>query len=291
MKAVLKNVSTSPECSFTVRRDIGEKMRNNWHYHPELELLYIKKSSGTWLIGDYIGPFASGDVVLIGANLPHSFRHEETFVCEQKDVSGEAVVALFKQDITPMLTALPEMRKLTHLLSLSRLGLKVEAPTATKVARMMEELPEQSPGSRLLSLLQILFLIADSGDYRLLSTQSIPANTGYHENERLKAVMEYTLTHFKNKVSLEEAAAIMHMTSTSFCRYFKIQKGITYVRFITELRIGHACNLLIESDASISEICYECGYNTLSHFINMFKLITGKTPMEYKKFHCRLDIR
>ena len=284
MKAVLKKVTPPPESSFTVRKDRGEHMRNTWHYHPELELLYIKKSAGTWLIGDYIGPFRSGNVVLIGANLPHSFRHEDTFIREQKGLSGEAVVALFKQDIpSTTLAALPEMRKLTHLLSLSGQGIKLEGATSLKVAAMMDDLTEQSPGSRLITLLQILYLIAESGDYTLLSTQSFNTCLLQHDNQRLKTVIEYTHTHFRGKFLLEDAAALVHMTETSFCRYFKIETGKTYVRFLTELRIGYACQLLIDSDKNITEICYECGYNTLSHFINMFRLITGKRPLEYKK--------
>ncbi|SEW39930.1 AraC family transcriptional regulator [Chitinophaga arvensicola] len=284
MKAVLKKVSPPPETSFTVRKDVGENMRNSWHYHPELELLYIKKSAGTWLIGDYIGPFHSGDVVLIGANLPHSFRHEDTFIRTQKGQSGEAIVALFKQDIPDStLAALPEMRKLTHLLSLSRQGIKLEGNTARKVAVMMEDLPELSPGNRLLTLLQILYLIAESGDYTLLSTQYFNYTPSHNDNHRLKTVIAYTHKHFRGKLSLEEAAEQIHMTVTSFCRYFKMETGKTYVRFLTELRIGYACQLLMDTDKNITEICYECGYNTLSHFINMFKLITGKRPVEYKK--------
>ncbi|HEY9260620.1 AraC family transcriptional regulator [Chitinophaga sp.] len=283
MKAVLKKVTPPPESSFTVRKDTGENMRNIWHFHPELELLYIKKSAGTWLIGDYIGPFHSGDVVLIGANLPHSFRHEDTFIREQKGESGEAVVALFKQDIpSSTLSAWPEMRKLNQLLTLSRQGIKLEGDTCRTVAGMMENLLTQSPGSRLLTLLQILYLIAESGDYTLLSTESFNYDPSQHDNQRLKTVIEYTHQHFRSKLTLEDAAELIHMTGTSFCRYFKIKTGKTYVRFLTELRIGYACQLLIDSDKNITEICYECGYNTLSHFINMFKLITGKRPLEYK---------
>ena len=283
MKAVLKKVTPPPESSFTVRKDVGEHMRNIWHYHPELELLYIKKSAGTWLIGDYIGPFRSGDIVLIGANLPHSFRHEDTFIRKQKGRTGEAVVALFKQDLpSATLTALPEMRKLTQLLSLSGQGIKLEGATCRQVAGMMERLPEQSPGSRLLTLLQILYLIAESGDYTVLSTQSFNTDLSHHDNQRLETVIAYTHAHFRGKLSLEDAAALIHMTETSFCRYFKIKTGKTYVRFLTELRIGYACRLLIDTDKNITEVCYECGYNTLSHFINMFRLITGKRPLEYK---------
>ncbi len=284
MKAVLKKVAPSPEYSFTVRRDIGKSMRNSWHYHPELELLFIKKSSGTWLIGDYIGPFRSGDVVLIGANLPHSFRHETVFIGEEEKRSGEAIVLLFKQDILCTTLALPEMRKIAHLLSLSQQGVKVGSATCRKVAHLMETLPEQTHANRLLTLLQVLNMIAESGDYLLLSTPGFNGAAVQHDSQRLRELIEYTQCHFRDKLTLEDAADMVHMTTTSFCRYFKARTGKTYIRFLTELRIGHACQLLINSDLNITEICFECGYNTLSHFINMFKLITGKKPLQYKSY-------
>ncbi|PSL45631.1 AraC-like DNA-binding protein [Chitinophaga niastensis] len=284
MKPALRKVTPHPESSFIVRRDIGENMRNNWHYHPELELLFIKRSSGTWLIGDFIGPFRSGDIVLLGANLPHSFRHEYAYIREQKGQPGEAVVALFKQDMLgATFAALPEMRKLTQLLTSARQGIKLKGATSRKIAHMMEELPAQSPGGRLLLLLQILHLIAESSDYTLLTSKSFSYDHDHNDNDRLNTIFEYTYSHFRDKISLDNVAALLHMTKPSFCRYFKLKTRKTYVQFLTEVRIGQACRLLIESDSNITEICYACGYNNLSHFFHQFKLTTGRKPLEYKR--------
>ncbi|HVI44490.1 MAG TPA: AraC family transcriptional regulator [Chitinophaga sp.] len=283
MKAILKKVSTPPECSFTVRRDIGERMLNIWHYHPELELLYIRKSSGTWLIGDYIGPFQGGDIVLIGAHLPHSFQHEDIYINATSETPGEAIVALFNEEITGIAT-LPEMKKVQQLLQLSKRGIRTGNSISSQVAAIMEEMPAQAPGQRLLTLYHILYLIAESGDYEMLSSEGFHYKPLPGDSQRLKVLIEHMHKHFLNKPSLEDAAAMVHMTPTAFCRYFKNKTGKTFVGFLTQLRIAYACQLLINTDNTITEICYECGYNTLSHFINMFKLITGKKPLEYKNY-------
>lgn len=284
MKPALRKVTPNPESSFIVRRDHGKGMRNNWHYHPEFELLYIKRSSGTWLVGDYIGHFKSGDVVLIGSNLPHSFRHEYEYVEERDNQPGEAIVVLFLKDILgPPFLSLPEAKEISNLLTLAGRGLKVNRKAKAEVADMIDKMQYATPGKKLIILLTALNLIGESKEYTALSSQGFTYNPNEKDNDRLNTIFEYTYSNFSGKISLEEVASLLNMTKYSFCRYFKSKTRKTYIQFLMEVRIGQACRLLVEEDLTVTEVCYSCGYNNISHFYNQFIAITGKKPLQYKR--------
>lgn len=116
--------------------------------------------------------------------------------------------------------------------------------------------------------------IAASRDYSPLSSTGFMQTAGNGEKDRIKKVFEFTFNNYRNKITIEEVAALVNMTRQSFCRYFKSKTNKTYVRFLMEVRIGYACRLLVEDEKNVSEICYESGYGNLSHFIHQFKLIT-----------------
>lgn len=284
MKPTLRKAVPQPEHSFIIRRDIGNNMRNNWHYHPDYELLYIKRSTGTWLIGDYIGRFKSGDVILIGPNLPHSFRHEYAYMMERDNEPGEAIVALFLKDILgAAFLNLPESKEIRQILLMSEKGLKLKGKTKQIVAKIMYSLLDKTPGGKLVSLLTILQIIAENNEYKLLASEGFKYQSDGVDNARISAVFEYTFNHYQNQITIEEVAALINMGKHSFCRYFKEKTKKTYIQFLMEVRIGKACRLLIEEDMRVTEVCYSCGYNSVSHFNHQFKSIKNKSPYEYKQ--------
>lgn len=288
MKPVLLQITDMPEHSFLVRKDIGSEMMNNWHYHPELEILYIKKSAGTWMIGDHIGHFNSGDVVMIGANLPHCFRHEYDYVLQSAENAGESICIKFKPDIFgQQFLALPEARDIRELMSRCNAGLRLTGKTKQQIGRMLEKVYAAIPGRRLAYLVWTLEEIAVSKSYTVLSSMGFMQSPGDEDQIRIRKIFEYTYSNYNNKITIENVAALLNMTRPSFCRYFKSKTNKTYVRFLMEVRIGYACRLLIEDEKNVSEISYDCGYNNISHFIHQFKTITGKTPLGYKKDYLR----
>ena len=284
MKAVLRQMTSTPENSFLVRKDFDEQMLNDWHYHPEIELLSIKRSSGTWLIGDHIGPFQSGDAVLIGADLPHCFRHESRFTVKKEKNTGETTCIKFLPHIFGNgFLELPEAREIKDLLLDSCCGLKLTGSTRTYVSKIVEKICNETPGKKLLCLLSMLEEIAAKKEYVLLSSKGFMYTAEHTDKERIKTVFEYTFHHYKEKILVDDLASVLNMSVESFCRYFKNKTKKTYIRFLMEVRIGIACRLLVEDEKNVAQISYDCGYNTISHFNHQFKFITGNRPLEYKK--------
>ncbi|MBC7688705.1 MAG: helix-turn-helix transcriptional regulator, partial [Aquabacterium sp.] len=148
-----------------------------------------------------------------------------------------------------------------------------------------------TPGKKLIHLLTMLDEIAESKEYLPLSSKGFMQRPADTDKEKIKMVFEYTFTHYNEKILLEQVAALLNMTRQSFCRYFKNRTNKTYIQFLMEIRIGYACRLLIEDEKNVAEICYEAGYNNVSHFNHHFKLITKKKPLEYKKDYLVKDVR
>ncbi|WP_343702527.1 AraC family transcriptional regulator [Chitinophaga sp.] len=280
MKPALRQMTATPNLSFTVRKDVGMQMVNNWHYHAEIELLFIRSSAGTWLIGDHIGHFKTGDVVMTGSNLPHCFRHEAAHM-----ENGETICVKFMPEMLgEYFMNLPESKDIRTLFARAANGLRLEGTIREHAGRLIEQMLEDTPGRRMVSLLLLLQDIADSRDCVPLSSTGFMQSPGpVTDEERVKTIFEYTMRHYREKISLDTVAGLLHMTRPSFCRFFKNRTRKTYVQFLMEVRIGHACKLLVEDEKTVSEIGYECGYNNISHFNHQFKFITNKKPLEYKR--------
>ncbi len=283
MKPVLRQIISTPQHSFLIRKDTGENLVNIWHYHPEIELLLMKRSSGTWLIGDHVGHFQAGDVVLLGANLPHCFRHEYNYTMKRSSTAGESICIKFLPDIFGnQLLNLPESLAIKKLLLKCNNGLKLTGKTKVSVAELIQNMLTATPGKKLIYLLLILEEIADSKDYTALSSNGFTKSPADTDKDRIKTIFEYTFLHFNEKITIDKVAGMLNMTRQSFCRYFKSKTKKTYIEFLMEVRIGHACRLLVEDEKNVAEISYNCGYNNISHFNHQFKIITGKRPLQYK---------
>jgi AraC-like DNA-binding protein len=258
-------------------------MKNNWHYHPDFELLFIKRSMGTWLVGDYVGPFKSGDIILLGPNLPHSFRHDYSYIMERDKQPGEAIVVLFPKELFGKgFLELPETKEIGTMLALSGKGLKLATQTKIKVAGIMSSMLEENPSKRFFDLLQILQLIAEKKQYQKLVSEGFSYKSDGIDNARLSAIFEYTFNNYQNQITIDELAALINVGKHTFCRFFKEKTNKTYLQFLMEIRIGKACKCLIEDNMNISEVGYSCGYNSLSHFNHQFRTIKNMSPLEYK---------
>jgi AraC-like DNA-binding protein len=289
MKPTLRKAFPAPESSFVVRKDVGRKMKNDWHYHVECELLFIKRSCGIWLIGDYKDTFKSGDVILLGSGIPHSFRHENKYILEEESEQGEALVTLFLPEIFgERFLSLPESKEIKNLLELSKRGLKMKGTTRKNVGIIMEKILKAEKGRKLVDLLNILQLITEKKEYEILATEGYSCKTEKINNDRLNRIMEFTYYNYHKQITIDEIASLVNMSVQSFCRFFKEKTKKTYIQFLMEVRIGQACKLLIEDDMHSAEVGYTCGYNSISHFNHQFKIIKNKSPMEFKRSYLNL---
>lgn len=285
MKPTFRKSIPQPEYSYVVRKDVGTNIRTDWHYHPEYELVCVRKSCGTWLVGDYVGQFKSGDVILMGPDLPHCYRHDHEYITEGSGKEpGEVTAVLFLKEIlgTSFLD-LPEAKGIKNTLLLSDRGLKLTGRTRLEAGRILDKIQSASPGRRLIDMLSILQLIADTNEYQVLASNGFSYESDKIDNARISAILEFTFNNYQNQITIEEVAASINMGKHSFCRYFKEKTKKTYIQFLMEVRIGKACRLLIEDDMNIAEVCYSCGYNSISHFNHQFKAIKNQSPYEYKR--------
>jgi AraC-like DNA-binding protein len=283
MRPQLLKVLKGPDRSFSVRRDFLP-INNRWHYHPEVELIHIKKGEGTQFIGDSIKRFKSGDVILVGPNLPHYWRFDDNYYEENTKAIADVRVAHFNENFWgPQFLELPENINLKTVLEKAKRGLQVIGKTKQKVSELLELLQEVEGPSRIIFLIEALNAIANSKQLVQLSSMGFKPDLIDAEKDRINAIYEYSIKNFKRKIQLEEIAEVANISPNSFCRYFKSRTRKTYSQFLIELRVGYACKLLIENNQCIKRLCYESGFNNFTSFHKYFKMITGKSPLVYQK--------
>ncbi|GGK72575.1 AraC family transcriptional regulator [Rufibacter glacialis] len=285
MKPHLLKLSTGgPLQSFSIRQDTVPYINNRWHYHPEVELIHIKKGEGLQFVGDSIQRFASDELLLIGSNLSHYWRFDEAYFGDAPPVKADIRVAHFSEKFWgDQFLRLPENALLKSLLERAKLGLRIVGPTKVAVGQLLEECLLAEGTKKIILLLQILDLTAKCQQVQELSSlgfKDLPENA---EEGRINRIYEYSFANFKNRIETEKIAEVAHLSTNSFCRYFKSKTGKTYSQFLMELRVGQACKLIRENRLDMKRICFESGFHNLTSFHKSFKSATGKTPLHYQQ--------
>ncbi|ULQ55223.1 AraC family transcriptional regulator [Flavihumibacter rivuli] len=255
-----------------------------FHFHPELELVYVQESFGKRIIGNVVEPFEARDMVFLGSNIPHVWLNDETYYQGLSNLKARAIVVYFNKEIFgPLFFELNETRKINALFQQAERGLRISGKTQSIIAKKLEKLVDKKDFDQLLGLLEILNLLAESKDVQAINPEAYSASVSHAQTDRLSEVFKYVKANFREDITLTDIAAIANLTPQSFCRLFKKRTNKHFVEYLNEVRVSNACSMLLKSDRSISEIAYECGYKTLSNFNKLFKKITGKTPKEYKR--------
>ncbi|WPU96053.1 AraC family transcriptional regulator [Mucilaginibacter sabulilitoris] len=284
MKPLLLKVSSGPAHSFSVRHDVLPDINNRWHCHPELELIYFKKGSGTQFIGDSIKQFKAGDMVLVGSNLPHYWRFDDAYFHHDENIKVEMIVVHFCENFWgDQFLQLPENKLIKVLLERSKRGLQISGSTKEKMAALLAAMLNTDGADRIIMLLTALNTLATSNPVNYLTSIGFKYDHNESENDRLNNIYEYSVRNFRKKIYLDEIAEIAGVSSNSFCRYFKSKTRKTYSQFIIEIKVGYACKLLIENKLNIKQLCYDSGFNNFSTFHKHFKQVTGKSPLMYQK--------
>lgn len=247
-----------------------------WHQHIEYELILFTEGSGMSFVGNHIGEFETGDIYLIGANLPHTFQ-------KTGDQVTSAVVVQFREDFWgSSFIHLPENRVIKALFEASMLGLKIKAVIKKQLASIIKELEYANGVKRIVLLLESLFLIANQREYSSVSTQQAKA---YDQKgmDIMGRVFQFTIDSFREQITLSDVAKKACMSIPAFCKNFKRSTKKTYNDFLNEVRIEYACSQLIETNKSIFDICYESGYSTHANFHKQFQKIKNISPLQYRK--------
>lgn len=285
MQAVLRKVNISSEYSFVARKDDLPVLYDKWHFHPELELTYIIESKGTRFVGDSIEEFTDGDMVLIGAYLPHVWRNDVGYYADSSGLKAVAMVVQFLPDCFGKdFLNLKEMENISRLIERAKRGLKISGNAKEHVLALFAQLVENPNGVQRISLLlQMLEIIASSEELDFLSSEGFVESYHRFGADTINRIYEFTLSHFNRKILIEEAATIANMSVPNFCRYFKNRTQKTYVQFLTEVRIGYACRMLIENKKSIQQIAFDCGFHNLSNFNRSFRILKKQKPTDYRQ--------
>ncbi|UJH68774.1 AraC family transcriptional regulator [Allomuricauda sp. SCSIO 65647] len=284
MKLHLLNRSSSNESSFTVTRNRHPYFLKIWHYHPELELVLIEKSSGTRFIGDSIQKFEAGEVVLLGKNLPHMWLNDEVYI-KSGNLIAEAIAIHFNEDFFgASFFERPEFAKISKLIKRADRGLKFNK-VDEDLKNMIRKLLKKDSFSRAIALLEILHRLASHKNHESLSSLGYINSFVAEENDRLHKIHEYVFNNFKKVINANEVAQEIGMNASAFSRFFKKNHRKTFTKYLNEIRVGYACKLLLESQSKITAIAYESGFNNISNFNRQFKACKQMTPKEYIKYH------
>lgn len=284
MQAILRKVNPSATYSFVARIDKLPYLYEKWHFHPELELTHIVQSRGTRFVGDGIEEFEEGDLILLGSNLPHVWKNDTAYFQPHSSLQVESQVIQFLPDCFGKdFLNLKEMESIRRLFEKAKRGLRIGGTTKEKVLKWMTQLIENTNGVQRIGLfLNILELIAESEEIVFLSSEGFLDSYHRFDTDTINHVYEFTLSQFNRRILIEEAAAIANMSVANFCRYFKNRTQKTYIQFLTEVRIGYACRMLIENKKSIQQIAFDCGFHNISNFNRSFRLLKHQNPMAYR---------
>lgn len=254
-----------------------------WHYHPECELTLILDSQGQRLVGDGIADYGPGDLVLLGSNVPHSWR-SQPFPGNRRKMH-RAVVVHFREDfLGPRFLEEHEMEQVARLLRGAKHGLAYgPSRTARDVARRLEELPSCPPGRRLVLILSILLDLAEETRVHRVSTSLLRPAFRSQDQRRIEKICHYLAVHYENKIDFAELCDEMRMNHPSLCRFFKRTTGRTMTTYLHELRIGAASALLKETEHSILDIALGVGFDNYSNFCRQFKKIKRCNPRTLRK--------
>ena len=251
-------------------------MNPYWHLHPEYELVYIKQGRGKRQVGQHYSEFEDGELIFLGPELPH-LAFSKTDAAQNLEI----VIQLKADFLGHDLWQAPEFNAVRALMQRSAQGITFGAAVKKEIGIILEKMQEESPMQRLLSLLGILDQLARTDDFWLLNARSPAVQVQASDYHRINRVYEYVEEHFRDTIHLEAIADQLHLTETAFCRLFKKVTGKTFIQYLNEYRIAHACDLLEEGKQSITEVAHASGFSHISHFNRLFKRIHQQTPREY----------
>ncbi|MEM7552104.1 MAG: AraC family transcriptional regulator [Bacteroidota bacterium] len=280
MKALFEQVEVGLSQSLKVRKYQLKNIDVPYHYHPELELVLIIKSTGKIFVRNSMVSFGPGDLFLFGSNVPHVLISDQKYYEQSLEV--ELLVIQLHQDLEQLCLQLPEFHSIKNLLELSGAGLKFAGVGHSELGQQLDRTSDAIGFGRLNEFLKVLNSLSENNTHEFID-RIIADGSAAMAPARLQKVKRYLLENYNQDISLADVANVASMNKASFCRYFKEHTRRTFSEYLNELRIDYASKLLIEGSFSITQICYEAGFNYLPYFIKQFKKIQEVTPSQYRR--------
>lgn len=252
-----------------------------WHYHPEIELVYVEAVNGIRHVGKNISGFTDSDLLLIGSNVPHlNFDYGIQTECKQ------LVLQMRESFLQDIILPVPEFENIKNLLERSYLGLSFSGETKITVVEKLQAIKNKNSFESLVGLIEILQILAGSAEVKELNKEDTRIKWFLNDKIRMGTIYDYIHENYDRKPNVNEVAQVVSLSTPAFCRYFKKQTNMTFTDFVNNYRINQAKIFLLK-DQSVTEVCFQVGFESLSYFNKLFKQHTGETPSEFKKKHFR----
>lgn len=234
------------------------------------------------MVGRQVSSFESGDLVLLGSNLPHTWLSADS---TNENQTVEQVVIQFKKEfVGNQFWEIPEMSKVNNLLEKAKYGIQISGKTRDILAKKMNQKTELAPAKKLIQLIDLLLIIAESKECEMIDFHFMEQPPTPLDTERFRKVYTYLAENYTSEVALESIAGVANLSPTSFCRFFKKIARQTFVESLTQFRVNHAANLLSSTEKPVAQICFESGFSNISYFNKVFKKTLGQNPLAYRKF-------
>ena len=278
MKPKFEKVALGNQKSIRAYRYHGTNFDAPWHFHPQHELTLIEKSKGTKFIGDYVGPFAEDELVLIRSNVPHCWKNNSKIETDCTSLVIQWNIGIYAR--------VPEMDGVFKMLKDASKGLLFKKEDTLKVIELLRELLNVE-GTELYLKLQSLLVMLSNFEYRELSERSFIDDLPSEFSSRIRKIHDFVENNYQRKIHLKELAALVNMSDQSFSRFFSKIMGRPFFTFLNQYRINIAKRMLMDTDWSVREICFACGYESIPFFHRQFKKFTKQTPSFYKRVHLK----
>lgn len=280
MKNIIREITPlTNEEFFVVLYHPNAKFDFPTHYHPEYEINFVEGASGKRIVGETVNRYEAFDMVLTGPDIFHSW---------QSDSGGADLVVTiqFQKDLLPNSFQNKKLvAPIRDMLQRSKRGISFGKETIEKLAPRIKNLSNKNGFTSFVDFLTILNDMAIADDQKVLCSQSFSPEIDMFKSRRIRLSCDYINRNFHKKIKIEDISSIIGMTNSSFCHFFKKRTQKSFVDYLNEVRIGHAAVQLIETTKTISEVCYNCGFNNVSNFNRIFREKKNLTPSEFRKYN------
>ncbi len=282
MKSYLERLTVPDDASWVLlNRRLGDEIPFQWHHHPEFELTLTLNSRGQRYVGDNIGHYEDGDLVLLGPNLPHTWNSVAKLDTAQPHV---ALVMWFRPEWAEALTGvLTELAPVRRMLQEAARGLVFSAEVSRVARPLIEGMPELGPSGRLVELLKVLTLLAKDRPRVLTAPNAVSQSLTSAEQGRIDRILGHLHAHYSADVSLPQLADLARLSPSGLHRLFRRHTELSVTEYIARLRVGEACALLVNTDKPIAFIADTVGYVSLANFNRQFRALKGMTPGAFRR--------
>ncbi len=281
MIAKFQKVTNDTICSYEYKDHSLTDFDSHYHFHPELEIILIVKGKGEKLIGETVSSYYNDTLLVLGDNLPHCFKSD---VHDDNPENNHIIQLYLSSDFLGKdFFNIPEMRNIKTFLNSAKKGIEVFGETKKIIKHKLKTIIDHKDSFNMIEYLSILNILSTSNEVKnICHSGYVHFDKSDECQDKLNKVYKYIHENFNKDISLDYASSLVYLSKSGFCHFFLKRTGKNFSKVINEMRIEYACRKLMETDMSVIEICYECGYTSLSNFYKQFKQLKIISPLKYK---------